>query len=58
MQLTHSLSRKMTLILVIKLIALVAIYGLFFSGDHKIKVDAQRVQLQLFPADAPHASGE
>ncbi len=53
-----SLSRKMALILAIKLVALLAIYWLFFSPSHRVKVDPVRVQSRFFSIGIDRASGE
>jgi len=53
-----SLGRKMTVILLIKLLALMGIYWLFFGSAHRVKVDSARVQQQFYSGEAARRSGE
>jgi hypothetical protein len=54
----HYLRRRIFWWLAIKLLALVAIYGFFFSPAQRVKVDDQRVETRLFSADVKPTSGE
>jgi hypothetical protein len=55
---TLSLRRKVAVILVIKLIALMGIYWLFFSPAHRVKVDPDQVQTRFYSDDVGSSSGE
>jgi hypothetical protein len=53
-----SLRRKMAVILVIKLIALMGIYWLFFGPAHRVKIDPDQVQTRFYSGDVGKSSGE
>jgi len=53
-----SFARKMTVIMLIKLIALMGIYWLYFGPSHRVKVDPTRVQSLFYSGDVARPSGE
>lgn len=54
----HTLRRRIFWWLAVKLLALVVIYGFFFSPAQRVKVDDRRMETQLFSVDVKPASGE
>jgi hypothetical protein len=52
------LRRRITWSLAVKLLALCALYWLFFGPSERVNVDARRVQAHFFPTDDGHSSGE
>ena len=52
------LGRKMTVILLIKLVALMGLYFLFFGAAHRVNVDSARVQARFYSSDLDGSSGE
>jgi hypothetical protein len=54
----HPLAREIGLVLALKLLALVALYWLFFSPAHQTRVDADRAAAQLLtPATLSEKEG-